>query len=121
MNDLIELRQAFTAWNTEAFTATLKKEIEALGAVCLPLEGSLNTFGAVGDDISVMVLGVEDNGATIEARITVQCTVAETQYCCPIGAVEQCSPHHVEMTVRIDKKTASTDFQLISREWSDTQ
>lgn len=60
-----------------------------------------------------MVLGAEDKGAAIEARIAVLHMVTETPYCCPIGPIEQSTQCHAEMTVRIDKKTAEAVFRAI--------
>lgn len=106
----IMLPEALSAWNTEAFVATLKREVEALEAQPLHLDRCQNGYGVLHDGVTVILLGATDRGSAIEARIAILYTVTETAYCCPVGPVEQSTPCHVEMMVRIDKATAGTTF-----------
>ena len=111
MNDIVKLPSALSAWKIASFAAVLKHEIEALGVAHIPLE---RWYGTVDDDIVVLVLGAEDNDTSINVRITILYSVTETEYCCPVGPIEQSSHCHDEMTVQIDKKTAKAVFLAIS-------
>lgn len=110
MNGKLDLPRAMSAWNTDAFTATLKHEIEALGAAALGLDQCLTGFGIIDEAITVIVLGVDDQGEIIEARIIILFTVTETIYRCPDCSGEDVVQGACEMTVRIDKSDAGAVF-----------
>lgn len=69
---MIRLPAALRAWNSPAFAAALKRELEAAGAACLPLQRCLSaTSVALDDDITVMPLGAVEEGGRIHARVGV--------------------------------------------------
>lgn len=110
MTDVFRLPEALAAWGTADFISTLKREIEAFGALRLVLAQCLNGFGAVDDLITVMVLGADDGGEAIEVRMTLLYLVTETAYCCPVGQLEDKVHGACEMMVRIDKTGAEALF-----------
>tara|TARA_B100000287_G_scaffold344593_1_gene331816 strand:+ start:315 stop:533 length:219 start_codon:yes stop_codon:yes gene_type:complete len=52
-----KLPRALPTWDTDVFAATLKHEIEALGAASLGLDRRLTGFGIIDEAITVIVLG----------------------------------------------------------------
>ncbi|MDX1698874.1 MAG: hypothetical protein R3308_11330 [Thiohalobacterales bacterium] len=66
------LTAALRDWCTERFEQTLKQEILALDAGCLPLVHGTCEGGQVDTgNLAVSVFGSRERGATIEARIGV--------------------------------------------------
>lgn len=106
MSGKLELPCAMSAWNTDAFAAALKQEIEALGAAALGLDRCLTGFGVIDEAITVIVLGADDHGELLEARIIILFTVTETMYRCPDCSGEDVAQGACEMTVRITKSGA---------------
>jgi len=103
MTDVFRFPKALAAWGTADFITMLKHEVEVNSAVRAELALSMNTFGAIDEPITVMVLGADEQGEIVEARITI------------LYAVTDCSAEDVvhgacEMTVLIDKRTAVTTF-----------
>jgi hypothetical protein len=110
MTDVFWLPKALAAWGTADFITTLKREVEMHSALRAALARRVNVFGAIDEPITAMVLGADDRGEAIEARITLLYTVAETTYCCPVGQMEQATHGVYEMEVRINKRSAVTTF-----------
>ena len=110
MTDVYRLPEALAAWGTAGFITTLKREVEVHSAVRAALARSMNGFGAIDEPITVMMLGADDHGEIIEARITLLYTVTETVYRCPDCSAEDVVHGVCEMTVLIDKRTAVTTF-----------
>jgi hypothetical protein len=108
--DVFWLPKALAAWGTADFIATLKREVEVHSALHAALARSINVFSAIDEPITVTVLGADDQGEIIEARITILYTVIETVYRCPDCTGENVDHGACEMTVRIDKRTAATTF-----------
>lgn len=77
---MFRLPEALAAWGTAEFITTLKSELEALGEQRLVLAPCVNGFGTISDPITAMVLGVDDLGEAIEARIAFLYTVIEAAY-----------------------------------------
>lgn len=102
----MNLPESIAAWGTAGFFAALKRELLSPGALREALTRSLDSFGTIDDPIAVMMLGLEDLGESVEARIAVSYTVTEAVYDCPIGMTEQTAHELREMTVRIDRRTA---------------
>ncbi len=68
---MIRLPESLRAWNTPAFEAALKRELERAAAE-LPLQQAVtSTSVALDDKVSVMVLGAEEAGGVIRARVGV--------------------------------------------------
>jgi hypothetical protein len=110
MTNVFSLPEALAAWGTPEFIATLKREIGTLDALRLALSRRTNGFGTIDEPVAVMVLGADDQGEFIEARITLLDTVTGTVYRCPDCSGEDVVHEACEMTVRIDKRTAAATF-----------
>jgi hypothetical protein len=110
MTGVSRFPEALAAWGTPDFITTLKREIEMLDTLRLALARRMNGFGAIDEPITVMVLGANDQGEIIEARITTLYTVTGTVYRCPDCTGEDVVHGACEMTVRIDKRTAAATF-----------
>lgn len=68
---MIRLPESLHAWNTPAFAAALKRELEAQARE-LPLQGAVATTSmALDDAVSVMFIGAADEGDAIRARVGV--------------------------------------------------
>lgn len=68
---MIRLPESLRAWNTPAFAAVLKRELERQ-AHELPLQRAVTaTSIALDGAVSVMVIGAADEGAAIRARVGV--------------------------------------------------
>ena len=110
MTDVFRFPKALAAWGTADFITMLKHEVEVNSAVRAELALSMNTFGAIDEPITVMVLGADEQGEIVEARITILYTVIEMAYSCPDCSAEDVVHGACEMTVLIDKRTAVTTF-----------
>ena len=110
MTDVFRFPKALAAWCTADFITMLKREVEVHSAVRAALARSMNGFGAIDEPITVMVLGADEQGEIVEARITILYTVTETVYSCPDCSAEDVVHGACEMTVRIDKRTAAATF-----------
>jgi hypothetical protein len=110
MTDVFRLPEALAAWGTSDFVTTLKREIEMLDTLRLALTRRMNGFGTIDEPITVMVLGADEQGEAIEARITTLYTVTGTVYQCPDCSGEDVVHGACEMAVRIDKRTATVTF-----------
>lgn len=112
MNKTIKLPRALAMWHTDNFAGALRQEIEALGADSLGLNRYATGFYSTTHAISVMVLGAEDQGDSIDARIIILSTVTEEAYACPVGMDTRTAHYQHEGTVRLDKMNAAAFFQL---------
>lgn len=110
MTEVFRLPKTLAAWGTADFITTLKREVEVHSAVRAALARCMNGFGTIDEPITVMVLGADDQGEIIEARITILYTVTETAYRCPDCSGEDVVHGACEMTVQIDKRTSVSTF-----------
>ena len=109
---MIELRDSLRAFGTDAFAATLKRELEALPPGTLSLDRAAAHGGRVSEGpVTVTVHGAADAGAHLEARVGV--FFAETIAGCSCGDEPFDQPGYCELEARIDKATGSTVFTLI--------
>lgn len=113
MTDLFRLPESMAAWGREDFSTTLKREIISLGVLRLMLARHTNRLGSIDDPITVMVLGADERGEIVEARVSVLFTVTGTAYCCPVGHVEDSICCSCEVTMLIDKSNAEATFLTI--------
>lgn len=66
---MIELSKAVSAWGTPAFEAVLKREIERLDTVTLPLQQGLSsTSYATDTKPEVMIISTAEEGPTIRVK-----------------------------------------------------
>ncbi len=109
---MIALHTVLRAWGTDAFAATLKRELEALPPGTLPLDRATAHGGRVSDvPLVATVIGAADAGAHLESRVGV--FFAETIAGCSCGDEPFDQPGYCELEVRIDKATGATVFTLI--------
>ncbi len=112
---MLRLTKVFSAWGTPEFTDVLKKEIEQLDAVHLPLQQGLSASSyALDDKFSVMILGVSEEPGFIHARagifysgIIAGCSCADDPT--PVNELNE----YCEVQLDIDKKTAETKIALL--------
>lgn len=106
------LPDALAAWPSDAFKATLKREIEALGPRALPLDQALGQSCYLGDaPVTVTVQQAEDAGAAVHARIGVFFT--EIMASCGCGGEPMEQNGYCEIALRLDKSTAAAEFTLL--------
>jgi len=111
---MIRLAGAAAAWGTEAFVATLKRELEALGPDALPLQQGLSASSvALGDGFSVMPLGAEATDDRIVARVGVfYAGLVAGCSCADDPTPVEAQPEYCELEVIIERATAAATFRL---------
>lgn len=110
----LRLPLSLAAWGSPAFAATLKQELEAQDAGCLPLQQGLSTGSAVLDNgFSVMVLGAEATPEAIRVRLGVffsgivaGCSCADDPT--PVEAQNE----YCELVLTIDRAAATASAVL---------
>lgn len=106
------LHRSLAAWDTPAFVATLRSEIEALPIDDLPLNGATTQGGRVdGERITVAVLQAEDGRDAIHARLAVFFT--ERVGGCSCGDEAVAAQAHCRLRVEIAKADASARITLL--------
>jgi len=105
-----QLPRAVGAWPSADFAATLKNEIEHLGARALPLDRATRHGGRADDDaaITVTVLHVGANDAEIQAAVGI--FFDEILAGCSCGDDPQTANAYGEFRVTIDKATTTAVF-----------
>lgn len=64
-----QMPESLRAWNTPAFKAVLKQEIEQLDAGCLPLQQGLSSSSYVTDrPFQAMIISVSEDAGLIRAK-----------------------------------------------------
>lgn len=112
---MIRLDLALRAWGKSDFGATLKREVEKLGADHLPLQQGLSGSSYVAESpITVMIHRVDGTGNMIRVKagifyhgIVGGCSCADDPT--PIGENNE----YCEVRIDIDKTTAITAVTLI--------
>jgi len=113
---MIRFADALQAWGRPDFNDVLKREIERLDCVQLPLQQGLSSSShALGDRISAMIIEASDAGSVIRAKagifytgIVAGCSCADD----PTPVTEQHEYCVVQLT--IDKATAETTLRLLA-------
>lgn len=110
----IRLPAALNAWNTPAFAATLKRELEGLGAGGLPLQQGLAASSVALDDAyEVMVIAAEDAPGAIRARVGVfYAGIVAGCSCADDPTPVEPQHEYCELLLAIDKATAETAVAL---------
>lgn len=105
---MIRLPRSLQAWQSPAFDATLKQEIEQLGAAQLPLQSCLTTCSyALDDAYSVMVISAGLNAGQIETRIGVFFSgIVAGCSCADDPTPVERQPEYCELRLLIDASTA---------------
>lgn len=112
---MIKLVQSRDAWGTPDFKATLKRELEQLNPLLLPLQEGLSTGShALDNNVEIMVLNFSETDDCIHARagifyqsIIAGCSCADDPT--PVDEVNE----HCEVELDINKLTAETTVKLI--------
>lgn len=112
---MIRLPDSLKAWGSPAFRTTLLDELKRHGAGVLPLQQGLShSSHALEDDYSLVLLGSDDAGGRIRARIGVfylgivaGCNCADDPT--PVEPLNE----YCEVSLAIDKATAETTVGLV--------
>jgi hypothetical protein len=103
---------ALRAWPSDAFSRTLKAEIEQLPPGSLPLEAGVCQGGFVDDSrITVTVLGAADDDVAIQVRVGIFFTEIVVNCGCGDDPMEQNA--YCALRVAIDKATARAEFTVL--------
>ena len=103
---------ALRAWNGPDFASALKSDIRSLASGVLPLHAAVTRGGYVDDgNLEVTVLGSDDHGSAIEARVGVFFTEIVINCGCGDDPMEENA--YCEMRIRIDKATAAAAFTVL--------
>jgi hypothetical protein len=107
------LINALRHWNTDAFSLTLKNELENLPSGVLPLEKGVTQGGYIDDsNIVALILHSTADENSIHAKAGIFFT--EIVANCGCGDEPMVQNAYCEIQIRIDKKTAATDFALLT-------
>ncbi len=109
---MLKFEDPLKAWNSEDFSPSLKSGLEALAPSSLPLHLGVSQAGMVDDaPITVTVLGHEDGGDSIQARIGIFFT--EIVINCGCGDDPMPINSYCEFLISIDKATAEATMTVI--------
>lgn len=112
---MVTLARILESHGQADFEAVLKQEIERLDPATLPLQQALTLGSRVADTaFSVMLLGVADEGGTLQVKIGIIFSGIDAGCSCaddptPINE----NTEYCEMLVHIDKRTGAAAFQLL--------
>ncbi len=102
-------------WNTDAFSRTLKQELEHLPSGTLPLDKGVAQGGMVDDsNLTASVLSVKENKTAIQAKAGILFT--EIIINCSCGDDPMPTNAYCEIQILIDKNTAETEFSLLQEQ-----
>lgn len=109
---MLILHKSLPAWDTKAFSPTLKAELEAFEPSSLPLHLGVSQAGMVDDKaITVTVLNSRDAGGIIEAKVGVFFT--EIVINCGCGDDPMPINAYCELLISIDKVTAEATITVV--------
>lgn len=105
------LHAAVAAWGSDAFSATLKAELERLRGDVLPIGHAVGAGNRLDDsDLGVIVNAVRDDAEHIYARVGV--FFAEIIACTTCsGGNGMCDEAYCELLVTIDKASGAARFE----------
>ena len=110
---MLRLIRTLNDWQSGAFTATLKGEIENLPPGSLPLEQGTSRGGHVDDsDITATVLNITDKVHVVQASVGIFFT--EIVGGCSCGDDPMSENAYCELRLTIDKHTAEAKITLIT-------
>jgi hypothetical protein len=112
---MFQLPKAMHAWNTPAFEAVLKDEIEQLNAELLPLQQGLTQGSYANDDnLGVIVISMSDDPDVIHVKAGLCYTgVLAGCSCADDPTPENETTEYCEVLFDIDKQTAATRVSLV--------
>lgn len=105
------LQASLGAWGTDAFSSTLKAELERLRSGVLPIAHVVGADNRLDDsDLGVIVNEVRDDEARIYVKVGV--FFAEIIDCLTCsGGSGMCDEAYCELRVTIDKATGAAQFE----------
>lgn len=109
---MLKFSNAIQAWNTDAFSKSLKQDIEALEKGVLPLEKGTTQGGLVDDsNITATIMSFSEN----ENSILVKAGVFFTEVIggCSCGDDPITENAYCEIKLNIDKTTAEAEIDVI--------
>ncbi|MGD2137897.1 MAG: hypothetical protein PVJ66_07010 [Gammaproteobacteria bacterium] len=112
---MIQLTRALQAWNSTAFEAVLREEIQRLDATSLPLQqGLVQGSYAFDDNLGVSIISVSESAAFIHVTagihyrgIIAGCSCADDPT--PVNETTE----YCEIRLDIDRQTAGTTIRLL--------
>jgi len=115
---MTRLSKALNAWQTPAFHAVLKEEIEHLDAGFLPLQQGLSQSSHANvDKLTAMIISVAEESDCLRVKaglfytgISAGCSCADDPS--PVDAVNE----YCEVRIDIDKQTAAARVTLLAEE-----
>ena len=107
---MVSLNESLSAWNSKAFSTTLKIEMERLRSDVLPIAHVIGEGNRLDDsDLGIIVNEVSDDAGHIHARVGV--FFAEIVNCCTCsGGSGMVDEAYCELAVTIDKRTGEAQF-----------
>lgn len=111
---MIHLPVSLQAWDTPAFPAALRQELEDLGGDALPLQQGLSLSSAVADEcIEVMFISATGDARHIRARVGVFFAGIVAGCNCADDPTPVESQHeYCELQLVIDRATSATAIEL---------
>ena len=110
---MARLTKSIRSRGSEAFTETLKAELESLATGVLPLQKGCSRGGVADDrEIAVTVLAVKQGERFIRARVGV--FFSEVVAGCSCGDDPLTEHAYCEMEVAIDRESAQAEFVVVS-------
>lgn len=113
---MIKLDRALDAWDTPAFEAVLKAEVEQLSVEQLPLQQGLSHSSyACDDNIRVVIISVTETAEVISAKAGIFYTgVIPGCSCADDPTPEEVYTEYCEVQLGINRQTAETTVRLLS-------
>lgn len=115
---MIRFDKALSAWGTPLFAATLKQEIEQLGAGPLPLQQGLSAGNyVVAEPITAMILSVAGMEKVIRIKAGIFFRSVMSGCACegdPTPTSE--NSEYCEVQLDIDMATAATEVSLVTEQ-----
>jgi len=104
----MQLPRTLAAWNTPVFAATLKDELEQLGAAHLPLQQGMSASSyALDEAVSVMVINAGEQARCIRARVGVFFSgIVAGCNCADDPSPVEANNEYCELWIEIDKAGA---------------
>lgn len=110
---MVLLEESVAAWGTDAFSSTLKRELQRLRSDVLPIGHAVDSGNRIDDsDLGVIVNTVTDDATHIHAMVGV--FFAEIVACTTCsGGSGMCDEAYCELKVTIDKATGEARFEAL--------
>lgn len=113
---MIHLPISLQAWDTPAFPAALRQELEDLGGDALPLQQGLSLSSAVADGrVEVMFIGAREDARFIHARVGIfYAGIVAGCNCADDPTPVEPQHEYCELQLVIDRASAETTVTLVA-------